>query len=327
MREFEFVELIRSRWPQSAPGLTMGIGDDCAHLSSVNAKTQLITTDLLSHGVHFSERFISWEDIGWRCVAVNLSDLAASGADPALPIFLFLSLAIPLEIPKEKLVSMIDGIDQCAKKFGAVVAGGDSTGTDGPLTVNITAVGYTDHAVARNGAKPDQILCACGFVGKAGAGLTLLDTGRGADERDTLTMAYARPKPLLAVGHVLAQNNLVTAMIDVSDGVLSDAGHIAQASGCNLSINVEKLPVTSATIKAVGAEKAYQLAAGFGDDYALLCAMPRENFEAAEKLVVDAGSTIAQVGTFTPGKGIVTATFENEPFIITKSGYQHTLGR
>ncbi len=327
MREFLFIDILKEYFGTPAPGLVQGIGDDCAHLAPISVGVQLVTTDMLTHGFHFSERYISWKDMGWRSVAVNLSDLAASGADPEKPIFLFMSLAIPIAMPKDDLLAFIEGVSECSKKYNAQVAGGDSTATDGPFSVSITAMGQTDFPVTRHNAKEGDLLCALGFIGKAGAGFELLETGKSVDDKDALIEAYARPKPLLNVGYALAKEFSARAMIDISDGVLADAGHLAVDSKCDINIRIEKLPVPSAAVKAFGKKKAFSIAASFGDDYALLCALPPDNYEEAQKRIISLGSTIEKIGLFESGDGKITATYEGEPFSTTRAGYRHNLGR
>ena len=327
IREFTFIQMLTDRFGDKAPGLLQGIGDDCAHLETDRQATQLITTDMLTHGVHFSSRYISWQDIGWRSVAVNLSDLAASGADPGKPMHLFLSIAVPHIMENEDLISFIEGVAQCAQRYGATVAGGDSTSTNGPFCVSITAVGYSAHPIARAGAMPGHLLCVCGSLGMAGAGFELLDTGRQADDRQKLIAAFARPVPKLDAGHALASHQIPSAMMDVSDGVIADSRHLAAAAGCDLEIRVEKLPVTPMAISAMGEEKAVELAATFGDDYALLCAVPPENLERALTLARQCEDTLVEVGRFSLGSGKVKALLNGSPFAGLKTGYQHNLGR
>ena len=327
IREFSFIEMLAARFGIKGPGLVKGIGDDCAHLEPAQSGVQLVTTDMLTHGIHFSERYLSWQDIGWRSVAVNLSDLAASGADPSRPILMFLSIAVPRNLPNESLMSFVEGVEECAHNYGALVAGGDSTSTDGPFCVSITAVGYTDNPVSRDGASDGDLLCVCGEVGKAGAGFQLLDRGKKSDDRFGLCAAFGRPEPLLKAGHALASNKIAAAMLDISDSVISDAKHLAVGGGCDVLIRIEDLPVPQGAIDTMGRDKALKLAATFGDDYALLCAISEENLEKAGKLVKNCGNSLTVIGRFSKGQGRITCQLDGKPFTAFIAGYQHDLGR
>lgn len=327
MRESAFIEMIREKFRKDSSFLIEGIGDDCAHLKGVDGSVQLITTDILTHGIHFSERYSNWNDIGWRCVAVNLSDLAASAVDPAQPIFLFISIAVPAKMESDNLLEFTEGIYECAECYDAILAGGDSTRTDGAFTVSITAVGYTSRPVSRTGAKEGDLLCVCGKLGNAGAGFDLLDSGKGSKAPDSLIQAFTRPAPMIHFGFELAGAGAVKAMMDLSDGLLKDASHLLEDTGCDLSIQIDKLPVSAEAIEILGEEKAFELAAGFGDDYALLFVVSPESIEKTKQVIQNNDEPFAVIGEFKKGIGSIIASFRGNLFNPAKSGYQHILGR
>ncbi len=216
-------------------GLARGIADDVAQLGD----GLVVTQDALVENVHFRLDWISWRDLGWRAAAVNLSDLAAAGADPE---GLLVTLAAPGETRVEDVLELYEGIAET----GIAVRGGDTTRAD-RLSLTVTALGHSSRVPGRGGARPGDALVLTGPLGAAGAAFR-----RGA---------FVRPPLRLAEGRELAAR--ASAMLDVSDGLAVDAAHIAERSGCRLVIDLERVPL------AEGAEPADL---GFGEDYELLAA-------------------------------------------------------
>lgn len=327
MKEFALIDILTKRFGTKGAGFSLGIGDDCAHLVPESGVTQLVTTDMSTNGVHFSDRFCTWENIGRRVVAVNLSDLAASGVDPSLPMILFLSVAVSGEITSDQLTSFIDGVDSCIKTYGASVAGGDTTAINGPFTVSVTAIGYSRNPVNRSGALPGDLLAVFGNIGMAGAGFEILDTGRPTTGLEELTRAYCCPTPLLKIGHELAKSSLVRGMLDLSDGIFQDAGHLARQSGCDLTLHIDKLPVHPKAISELGEEKAFRIGAGFGDDYALAAAITPKDLETAAAIAQKNNTPFTVVGEFQEGTGNVRGFLRGEPYSLRSGGYEHKLGK
>ena len=219
-------------------GLARGIENDAAHLDG----GLVVTQDALVEGVHFRLDWISWRDLGWRCSAVNLSDLAASGADPE---GLVVSLAAPGETRLEDVVELYEGIGET----GVPVIGGDTTAAD-RLMLSVTAVGRSARVPGRAGARIGDQLVITGPLGAAGAAFR--------------TGSYVRPPLRLREGKGLAAH--AHALLDVSDGLAADAAHIASRSGCRVVIELERVPL---------AEGAELDDLGFGEDYELLAAVER----------------------------------------------------
>jgi thiamine-monophosphate kinase len=218
-------------------GLAKNIEDDAASLPG----GLVVTQDALVEGVHFRLDWISWRDLGWRAAAVNLSDLAASGADAD---GLVVTLAAPGDTDVEDVLELYAGLGET----GVPVLGGDTTHAE-QLVLSVTAVGRAQRVPGRSGARPGDALVLTGALGAAGA----------AFRRE----AYVRPPLRLAEGKELA--DYAHAMLDVSDGLAVDAAHIAARSGCRLAIELERVPL------AADAELADL---GFGEDYELLAAIP-----------------------------------------------------
>jgi thiamine-monophosphate kinase len=236
-------------------GLARRIENDAAEL----AGGRVVTQDVLVEGVHFRLDWISWRDLGFRAAAVNLSDLAASGAEPE---GLVVTLAAPSDTAVADVVELYEGLAEA----GTPVIGGDTSAAD-RLVLSVTAIGTSERVPGRTGARPGDVLVVTGPLGASGAAFR-----RGR---------YVRPPVRLEEGRELARS--ASALIDLSDGLTRDAGHVAARSGCRLVIELERVPL------ADGAELD-DLA--FGEDYELLAAVP------------DAGR-FTEIGRCEEGEGVV----------------------
>jgi thiamine-monophosphate kinase len=251
-------------------GLARRIGDDAAQLG----EGLVVTQDALLERVHFRLDWISWRDLGWRAAAVNLSDLAASGAEPE---GLLVTLAAPAETELHDILELYEGIAET----GVPVIGGDLSRAE-ELILSVTALGRSVRVPGRAGARPGDQLVVTGRLGGAGAAFR--------------RQSYVRPPLRLAEGRELATD--AHALLDVSDGLAVDAGHIASRSGCRVVVELERVPLAS------GAELQDL---GFGEDYELLAA------------VAEAGR-FATIGRCEGGTG-VAVTLNGEPYEL--GGWQH----
>jgi thiamine-monophosphate kinase len=293
--EFELIAAIRERIASAgaadSPGLVLGSGDDASITVSEGATA--ISVDALVEGVHFEIPPFTPADVGHKALAVALSDLAAMGARPGEA---YVQLGVPEERGEAELLELADGVARVAVAHGVAVAGGDVTRAP-VLLVAVTVVGgagSADALVRRRGARPGDVL------GGAAAGLLLL-----ADERlssavdDEVAAALRRrqlaPEPRFEAGRALAASG-ATAMIDISDGLGADAGHLASAGEIGLEIDLERLPVQAgvAEVAAAAGRDPLDLAAGGGEDYELLVTLPPEQAEAAA-----GGSTLTVIGEVT----------------------------
>jgi thiamine-monophosphate kinase len=225
---------------------------------------RVVTQDLLVEGVHFRPEWTTWRDLGYKAAAVNLSDLAAMGADPD---GLLVGVAIPPDTGEEDVLELYAGLNEP----GVPVRGGDTTSGD-RVVLSVTAVGRSDRVPGRAGAQPGDTLVVTGPLGAAAAGLHVLEHGLAG--LDHLVEALRRPPYRLDAGHKLAP--VAHALIDLSDGILADAGRIAARSGCRLVIDVEHLPL------APGLDQVADLPFWtMGEDYELLAALAPEDVEAS----------------------------------------------
>ena len=238
--------------------LAQGIGDDTAVLDG----GVVVTQDALVEEVHFRLAWTSWRDLGWKAAAVNLSDLAAAGAEPEA---LLVSLALPPSAAIADVVELYEGMAET----GVSVRGGDVTAAD-RVYLSVTAVGRSERVPGRGGAQPGDVVVVTGPLGAAAAGLEALRQGRRGFEE--LVRAHRRPPFRLDAGRVLAP--VAHALIDLSDGIAGDAGHIAERSGCAIEIDVGALPV-AAGVDEVGDAPFW----GLGEDYELLAALAPSDAE------------------------------------------------
>jgi thiamine-monophosphate kinase len=246
-------------------GLVEGIGDDTAVLADGMAVTQ----DALVEGIHFRLEWTSWRDLGYKAAAVNLSDLAAACAAPEA---LVVSLGVPPETSLEAVVELYEGLNETA----VPVRGGDTTRAE-RLYLSVTAIGRSARVPGRTGARPGDVVVVSGPLGAAAAGLRVLELG--LEGHDELVRAHRRPPFRTDLAEALGP--VAHAVVDLSDGLATDAGHVAKRSGCRVEIDVERLPLAPG-IEDVGPEPFWTL----GEDYELLAALAPADAEALGLAVI-----------------------------------------
>ncbi len=276
--ENAFINHLKEQFP--CPNDVVGIGDDCAQIPLDNELVQLVTTDALVEGVHFLKKQIPPQDLGYKAIAVNVSDIVAMGG---IPEFAFLTIAIPSETESSWLKELMAGIKEACKQFGISLLGGDTVGSKSDLFISITLVGKSKKGEIkrRNMAIPGDYICICGQIGSSGAGFQALQEGmQKSPPVEELITAHFRPKIYAEAGAWLAVFDAVHAMMDLSDGLDIDLRRILSASNCGAEIDIEKLPLSS-SLKEVCAQQGWnglQLALTGGEDYALLLTVEENEF-------------------------------------------------
>lgn len=285
-------------------GTASGLGDDCA-LIPIDSGFIALSVDTSVEGVHFRREWLSLEEIGWRATAAALSDLAAEGADASGAV---VAVTVPKAASDGDVTTLMRGAGAAARSVGAVIQGGDLTA--GPAwSISVTVWGRVVRPVARAGAHPGDDLWVTGVLGGARLALaTWLDGGRPAE---AARAPFAHPEPRIAAGQWLAAHG-ATAMIDLSDGLASDARHLAAASGVALNIPLEAVPLAAGV-----SDPAF--AAEGGEDYELLVTLPRD-FDGADAFHHATGLPLTRVGAVRAGSGV---TFTRNGQEIALAGFQH----
>lgn len=254
-------------------GVTAGVGDDCA-VVRMGTQDLFLTCDAALEGVHFTRETAAPGDIGWRTAAAALSDIAAMGGKP---LFVLVTLAAPSGSDAQWLERLFAGLNEAVEATGAVVVGGDTTRSDTGVVIDVMALGEPAdfRYLLRKGAHPGDVLMVTGWPGQAAAGLAALRDGAYAPE---LAAAHLRPTPRIAEGQWLTGWPTTHAMIDLSDGLVQDAGHLADASACGVGIESSRVPVSEALTAFCGrvGNDPRRLALTGGEDYELAFAAAPE---------------------------------------------------
>ncbi|MFW6203323.1 MAG: thiamine-phosphate kinase [Marinilabilia sp.] len=280
--EFGLIERFSKSFRDFAlPGMT-GIGDDCAIMPLDDQYEQVVTTDLLIEDIHFLRSAISPFDLGYKSLAVNLSDIAAMGGQPTGS---FLSIALPPDMELSFMDGFIEGYRELSSKYNVPLLGGDTTKSPDKLVINVCVMGKTIKGKARKRsmARHGDVICVTGPLGDSGAGLKAILEDHDPDELlKPLLQWHTRPEPAVNEGLWLASRPEVHAMIDVSDGIASDLGHVIKSSEVGAHIDMEKVPVSDALKKAAPKYQwdATELALSAGEDYRLLLTLEEKNAEA-----------------------------------------------
>ena len=312
--EFDLIDRIRTR-VRERDDVVLGIGDDAALLQVPPGMQLVVTADTLNAGVHFPEAAAP-ADIGWKSLAVNLSDLAAMGAMPA---WCTLSLSLP-EAEARWVDVFLDGFLELADQHALALVGGDTT--RGPLSVSVTAMGLleTGSALRRDGARVGDDVWVTGTLGDAAAALEALLAGR--EPAAFLRRRLDRPVPRVAAGQRLS--SLARSCIDLSDGLLADLGHVCERSGVGAEIALANLPVSGALAALDPAQRWYWQASG-GDDYELCFTASPRNRELVMQALDFTDVSATRIGRIVAGQGVKAFDAEGRAWQPLRSGYEHFL--
>jgi thiamine-monophosphate kinase len=297
--EFELIDRYFARLGAERADVVLGVGDDAALLRVPPGHELVAAVDTLVAGRHFLPDARA-DDVGWRALAVNLSDLAAMGATPA---WATLALTLP-ELDEDWLEGFASGFGALATAHGVALVGGDTT--RGPLTISVQLMGCVPEgrALRRSGARPGDLVYVTGWPGDAAAGLALLQgrLGGGGANRATLVQRFNRPEPRVAFGPRLA--GIASACIDVSDGLAQDLGRIASASGVGAVIRATELPLSRSLYALAGEERAREFALAGGDDYELLFTVPPAARAALAVQLGNGAPACHCIGEIVAGRGV-----------------------
>lgn len=319
--EFGLIEKIRRATPRGR-GVLLGIGDDAAWIANPS-RSSLITSDLLIEGIHFDLKWTSLFDLGYKTLAVNLSDIAAMGGIPA---YLILSLGIPSAFDSGDVEEFYRGIRFLAAKHGVALVGGDTNAAK-LLIISACILGHAPHPpIRRSGAQAGDDIYVTGTLGDSALALKFLKSHLRQPNRGPvkyLLSRHHRPTPRVALGALLARERLATAMIDVSDGLIQDLGHICVASGVGAEIWEDRLPLSRA-YRVLAGKKGRRCALSGGEDYELLfCARPKDRRQ-IEKLQQRTRVAVTRIGSCQSSKGkIVVLDAAGRPLKFGNRGHDH----
>lgn len=325
--EFGFIDRITPGCLVRPEGVYRAIGDDAAAFYSAPGQLNLVTTDLLVERVHFLRDAASGYDLGYKALAVNLSDIAAMGGKATEA---FVSIAIPEKCSLDYLDDLYRGIRALAAEFQVNILGGDTTSSKQDLIINIGVCGSVreDEILCRDGASPGDLVCSTGCLGDSRAGLHLVlnDITADSKELEKLYRAHVLPRPCLEEGRFLAGLSAVTSAIDVSDGLSSDLGHITSRSGVGARIYEERIPVSPELeifCRRFGFNSAEFALAG-GEDYTLLFTVPAERVDELERRYEEKfGRGIWILGEITDSGEMEIVTGEGTIRPLARSGWNH----
>jgi thiamine-monophosphate kinase len=311
--ERALIDHIRRRLPPPPSSMIVGPGDDAAVIVPERGACQVFTTDAIVEGIHFDRRFSSFSDIGYKALAVNVSDIVAMGATPE---FALLSLMLPDRTTLEEVDSLLDGVLEIGAVSRTAVAGGNISRSPGPLIVDVTATGSVRprRILRRSGGRQGDALYVTGSIGAAAAGLGWLRAHGAADAQPgnagiaACVQRHRRPEPRIRVGLLLGRNKAASACMDLSDGLADAVRQVAEASGTGAIVDAAALPIDSPAtdwFEAQGLDPVTAAVSG-GDDYELLFAVPRKyrgRFRAVQSEA--RGLALTRIGELTQEPGVL----------------------
>lgn len=323
MAELDFIDFIAAHKSSvQAPDLQLSIGDDCAVVKKNEQTCLLYTMDSLIAGVHFDLDFHPPYLLGRKSVAVNVSDIAGMGG---VPKFALLSISLPPSFARASQQDFMEGFFSMCEECGVTLIGGDTvSGEDLSITVTLIGEAKTSDICTRAGAKVGDEIWVSGYLGESSVGLSLLQSGRD-DSFPELVKRHLDPIPQVALGEVLAKTNLVTAMMDSSDGVATDLAHICRESGCGAVVHGASLPISAMMKEATavtGQDPLHQALCG-GEDYGLLFTVRAGQGHRVKRLMSEEGHVVCCIGEMDAEQG-VRLSHGSTMTDISFQGYEHT---
>lgn len=318
--EFTLIEKMQKYFFKKNNNVFLGIGDDCAIVSPSKKKYLLLTCDMLIESVHFDQRYTTPYQIGWKALAINISDIAACGGTPN---YALISIGLKKTLPLKFVKEVICGIRKLADKYKIRVVGGDTVLSE-KLVINITLTGEVDkkYLTLRKGAKVGDIICVSGYLGLSRAGLSILQSKKYLiDEFRTLIDAHLLPCPPLSLAQALSKTKKISAMIDISDGLVGDLIKLAKVNKVGFRIFKEKILLSSTLKKFAKKIKKEPLdfALRGGEDYELLFTVSPENI----KEIKNISSLITEIGEITKDNYILKSV--GKEMVLPDMGYNHFL--
>ncbi len=311
MRERELIDIIAAAAGGNGQGLLQAMGDDCAVIEKEEGRVWLLTMDSLVESVHFDPAWHPPDLLGRKAVSVNVSDVAAMGGEPR---FILLSLALPPGFADSRVSAFVDGFTAACRDYGCLLVGGDTVASPAGISISVTAVGEaaTGRVLYRAGARPGDTVWVSGPLGLAAAGLDLFRAGAATREPALrpLLAAHLDPRARTGLGRLLAESDMVHAMMDLSDGLATDLAHICRRSGVGARIRADLLPRHPGLERAaaiLGRDPVAWMVSG-GEDFELLFTAAAGDAAGLGRLAAASGYRLHPVGRIVEGEGVVLVT-------------------
>lgn len=321
--EFSLIERYFAPLARNAAGAA-GLKDDVARVDITPGQLPVVTIDTLVAGIHFFDTDPA-DDIARKLLRVSLSDLAASGASP---VAYFLSLSLPADIDENWIETFSAGLESDQEEFGVLLHGGDTTSTAGPVSLSLTAIGEAeaDQIVRRSGAQSGDDVYVSGTIGDASLGLHFINSvgvDKAVADTPGLVARYRLPEPRVELGPRLSF--IASAAVDVSDGLLADAGHIAESSACSIKLDFDDIPLSEETASCLKSDESLAaIIVTGGDDYEILFTANPDKMDLIEALSIETGISLTRIGSVAEGAPTVWLRDGNgEVLNFDKPGWQH----
>ena len=317
--EFDFLSRLLPRLP-GGPGILVGPGQDCA-VVRCGGRRYLFTVDALVEGVHFQRPWLTPRQLGRKSFLVNASDVAAMGGRPR---FCVVGVAVPTDYRVRDLSALQAGLVEAAREVGAAVVGGNLTRAP-QLSVSVALLAEAPHRiVTRQGARQGDRIYVTGTLGDAALGCRALGSGRSRGAGQAIRR-FREPSPRLRAGRMLVESGIASAMIDVSDGLAQDLGHICEQSRVGAVVHTHRIPLSAAYRAAPGRHDL--LALHGGEDYELLCTVPERQVKRLERVRARLGCAITWIGEIVAGRRLRLLASDGHAIRLTAGGFDHFQSR
>jgi len=323
--EFDLIRKLSKMMDGPSPGVYRSIGDDAAVLEPPPGRL-LFSSDMMVEGIHFRLDFSEPWEVGWKALAVNVSDIAAMGGTP---LYAVVSLGVGRQDrPVSFYEEIYRGLNKAARRYGLSVVGGDTVRTEGPLVLDVSILGFAVSPVLRSGARNGDLLAVTGCLGASCAGLQWFltkKTRHGPPYVDKAVKAHQRPQPRVKEAQAAVATGAVTALIDISDGLAGDLGHICEESGLGATIEASCIPVDASASRIasqVGASPVEWALRG-GEDYELLMTVDPARGSLAKTAVENLGTRLTFIGEMTDKMSGVALVESGKWTLVERGGYTH----
>ncbi|WLD93686.1 thiamine-phosphate kinase [Alkalihalobacillus sp. AL-G] len=323
--EFDFIDSITPK-KSFQPTLIRGIGDDAALIRSEAGQNDILCVDTMVESIHFNRKTMNPYQIGYKALAVNVSDIAAMGGAPT---FYLVSIAIPSSWSEEELQEIYKGMDGLAQQHEMDLIGGDTVSTKGPLVISVTVHGrvQSDRQLLRENARPGDIVFVTGPLGLSAAGLHLLleNDQFEATRQKELLKAHQMPDPQVKAGLLLAESGFRIALNDISDGIASEAWEIADASQVHITLDYDQVP-KHPELKHFSAQQTEEWILYGGEDFQLVGTVSESNWLPLKRLFDQHQKPLYNIGTVETGEAGVSLFKNGDSLRLSKKGYNHFKG-